>query len=165
MCSRFTELSDSISDGKVLKLPGIIFQSHMNLGYPCLRWPSMAPLDDLIHPFLLAFENGLDTTVPAIFHPTFHPEPESFLLSVLAEEDSLDPPFNDDPRPYLSHISIYIVDGTPSFIGGDLKPFHRQSLPASRNADATLPSPTRRKGKGGGTIEDKITIDHSLNQR
>jgi len=68
----------------------------------------MAPLDNLLHPLLLAFKDGLDTAVPEVFHPTFHTEPESCLLSVVAEEDSLDPPFNDDPRPYLFHINIIL---------------------------------------------------------
>jgi hypothetical protein len=72
----------------------------------------MTPLDDLLHPFLLAFENCLDTTVPAIFHPTFHPEPESCLLSVVAEEDSLDPPFNDDSHPYLFHMDLKTITGS-----------------------------------------------------
>jgi hypothetical protein len=64
----------------------------------------MTPLDDLILPFLIALKESLNTAIPAIFDPTFHPQPESHLLRVVAEENPLDPSFNDDPRPYLFHM-------------------------------------------------------------
>ena len=85
----------------------------------------MAPLDDLIHSFLIAFKDSLHTAIPAVFHPTFHPQSKSDLLSMVAEKDSLDPSFNDHPRPYFFHIN-YVMDVAPPFIGGDPKPFRRQ---------------------------------------
>ncbi len=86
----------------------------------------MAPLNDLIYAFLITFKDSLDTAIPSISHPTLHSPFKSHFLSVVTKEDPLDPPFNDDPRPYFFHINIYIVDGVTSFIGGDLKPFRRQ---------------------------------------
>jgi len=71
----------------------------------------MAPLDDLIHSFLIAFKNSLDTAIPAVFHPTFHPQSKSDLLSMVAEEDSLDPSFNNDPCPHLFHIDLKTITG------------------------------------------------------
>jgi len=66
----------------------------------------MAPLDDLIHLLPIAFKDSLDTAISSVFNPTLHPQPKSRLLSVLAKEDSLNPPFNDDPCPYLFHCNI-----------------------------------------------------------
>ena len=66
----------------------------------------MAPLDDLVHAFLIAFENSLDATIPAIFNPTFYPKPKSRFLSVVAKEDSLNPPFDDDVCSHLFHIDL-----------------------------------------------------------
>jgi hypothetical protein len=68
----------------------------------------MAPLDDLIHAFLVAFKDSLDGAVPAVLNPTFHLESESHLLSVMAKEDALDPPFNDDVCPHLFHIGLLL---------------------------------------------------------
>jgi hypothetical protein len=72
----------------------------------------MAPLDDLIHPFLIAFKKSLYTTVSAVFNPTFHSQFKSRFLSVVTEEDSLDPSFNDDPRPYFFHMDLETITGS-----------------------------------------------------
>jgi len=73
----------------------------------------MAPLDDLIHLFLITFKDSLHTAVPAVFNPTFHPQSESHLLGVMAEKDSLNPSLNDYPCPYLFHIDLKIIIGSP----------------------------------------------------
>lgn len=72
----------------------------------------MAPLDDLIHILPITFKDSLDTAIPSVFDPTLHPQPKSRILSVLAKEDSLNPPFNDDPCPCLSHIDLKIIMGS-----------------------------------------------------
>jgi hypothetical protein len=72
----------------------------------------MAPLNDLIHSFLIAFKDGLYAAVPAVFNPTLYPQSKSRLLSVVAEEDSLNPPFNDYPCPYLFHIDLKTITGS-----------------------------------------------------
>jgi len=69
----------------------------------------MTPLNHLIHPFLIAFKNSLNTAIPAVFNPTLHPESKSRLLGVVAEEDSLNPSFNNDPCPYLFHIDLKTI--------------------------------------------------------
>lgn len=66
----------------------------------------MAPLDNLIYLFPVAFKNGFYAAIPAVFNPSFHPQPKGRGLSVVAEENSLDPSFNDDPCPYLFHIDL-----------------------------------------------------------
>jgi hypothetical protein len=71
----------------------------------------MAPLDELIHAFLIALKNGLYTAIPAVLNPTLYPQSKSHLLSVMAKEDSLDPPFNDDACPHLFHIDLTIITG------------------------------------------------------
>jgi hypothetical protein len=71
----------------------------------------MAPLDDPIHKVLITFKNGLHTAIPAVLNPTLDPKSESRLLSVVAEEDSLNPPFNDDVCPHLFHIGLSIITG------------------------------------------------------
>jgi hypothetical protein len=65
----------------------------------------MAPLDDPIDLFLIALKDSLDTAIPAVFHPAFNTQFKSCLLSVVTEEDPLDPSFDDDPRPDLFHIN------------------------------------------------------------
>jgi hypothetical protein len=78
----------------------------MNFCHPCLRWATVAPLDELIHTFLIAFKDSLYGAIPAVFDPTFYPKSKSHLLSVVAKKDSLDPPFNDDVCPHLFHIGL-----------------------------------------------------------
>ena len=85
---------------------------EMNLCYPCLRWTSMAPLDDLIHSVPIAFKGGLYTAVPTVFNPTFYPQSESHLMSMVAEKDSLNHSFNDYPCPYLFHIDLETITGS-----------------------------------------------------
>jgi len=63
-------------------------------------------MNDLIHPVLVAFKDSLDGAVPAVLHPTFQSKPGSRLLSVMAEEDSLDPSFDDDPHSDLFHLDL-----------------------------------------------------------
>jgi len=72
----------------------------------------MAPLDDLLHPFLITFKDSLYTAIPPVYHPTFHPQFKSHLLSVVAKKNSLDPSFNDDPYPYLFHIDLKTITGS-----------------------------------------------------
>jgi hypothetical protein len=72
----------------------------------------MAPLDDLLHPFLITFKDSLYTTVSAVFNPTFHPQFKSCLLSVVTKEDSLDPSLNDYPCPHLFHIDLKTITGS-----------------------------------------------------
>jgi len=96
----------SIGDREVLKLTHIIFQIRMNFCHPRFRWATMAPLDDLIHSFLIAFKNRLDTAIPAVSNPAFYSQFKSHLLSVVAEENSLDSSFNDDVCPHLFHIDL-----------------------------------------------------------
>jgi hypothetical protein len=71
----------------------------------------MAPLDDLIHSFLIAFKDSFHGAVPAVFNPTVHSKSKGHLLSVMAEEDSLDPSFNDNACPYLFHLHLTIITG------------------------------------------------------
>ena len=85
---------------------------EMNLCYTCLGRAPMAPLDDLIYPFFVPFEDSLNTAVPTVFNPTFHPQSEGHLLSVVTEKDSLNPSFNDYPCPYLFHIDLEIITGS-----------------------------------------------------
>ncbi len=66
----------------------------------------MAPLDDLIHLLPITFKESLDTAIPSVFDPTFYPKSKSRILSVVAEENSLDPSFNDYPCPDLFHIDL-----------------------------------------------------------
>jgi len=66
----------------------------------------VAPLDDLIHSFLITLKNGLYTAIPAVLDPTHYSQFKSHLLSVVAKKDSLDPPFNDDMCPHLFHIGL-----------------------------------------------------------
>ena len=68
----------------------------------------MAPLDNLIYLFPVAFKNGFYAAIPAVFNPSFHPQPKGRGLSVVAEENSLDPSFNDDSYPYLFHIDLAV---------------------------------------------------------
>jgi hypothetical protein len=84
----------------------------MNFCHPCFRWATVAPLDDLIHPFLIALKNRLYAAVPAVFNPTLHPQFKSHLLSVVPKKDSLDPPFNDDVCPHLFHIDLKATIGS-----------------------------------------------------
>jgi hypothetical protein len=72
----------------------------------------MAPLDDLIHAFLIALKNGLYTAIPAVLNPTLYPQSKSHLLSVMAKEDSLDPPFNDYTCPHFFHIDLETTTGS-----------------------------------------------------
>jgi len=72
----------------------------------------MAPLDDLIHSFLIAFKDSLYATVSAVFYPTFHSQSKSHLLSVVTKEDALNSSFNDDPRPHLFHIDLKTITGS-----------------------------------------------------
>ena len=115
----------------------------------------MAPLDDLIHSFLIAFKDSLDTAIASVFHPTFYPKFKGRLLSMVAEKDSLDPSFNNHPCPYFFHIN-YVMDVAPPFIGGRSK-----TIPSAINADATPISVT--SAENGLTL--KIITDFSLNQR
>ena len=71
----------------------------------------MAPLDDLVHPFFIPFKNGLNTAVPPVPDPAVHPQSKSHLLGMLAEEDTLNPSFNDHPCPYLFHIDLKVIIG------------------------------------------------------
>jgi hypothetical protein len=72
----------------------------------------MAPLEDLIHPLLVPFKNGLNTTVPAVLDPTFHTQSKSHLLGMVTKEDALDPSFNDHPCPYLFHFDLKTIIGS-----------------------------------------------------
>jgi len=72
----------------------------------------MAPLDDLIHSLLIALKNGFHAAIPAVLNPASHPYPKSRPLGVVAEEDSLNPSFNDHPCPHLSHIDFTIITGS-----------------------------------------------------
>jgi hypothetical protein len=69
----------------------------------------MAPLDDLIHSFLIAFKDSLYGAVPSVLNPTVHSKPKGHLLSVVAKEDSLDPSLNNYPCPYLFHVDLTIT--------------------------------------------------------
>jgi hypothetical protein len=71
----------------------------------------MAPLDDLIHSFFVPFKNSLNETISPILHPSLNPQPKSYPLGVVAKEDTLDPPFNDHPGPYLFHVDLKIIIG------------------------------------------------------
>jgi hypothetical protein len=102
----FREHGWSISDIKLFKLASVILHGYTNVSHFCLRGTSMAPLDDLIHFLPITFKDSLDTAISSVFNPTFHPQLKSRLLSVVAEEDSLNPPFNDDPYPYLFHSNL-----------------------------------------------------------
>ena len=84
----------------------------MNFRDPCLRWATVAPLDDLIHSFLITLKNGLYTAIPAVLDPTHYSQFKSHLLSVVAKKDSLDPPFNDDMCPHLFHIGLKATTGS-----------------------------------------------------
>lgn len=84
----------------------------MNFCHPCLRWATVAPLDELIHTFLIAFKDSLYTTIPAVFNPALYAQFKSRLLSVVAKKDSLDPPFNDDVCPHLFHIGLKATTGS-----------------------------------------------------
>jgi hypothetical protein len=66
----------------------------------------MAPLDDLIHSFLIAFKDGLYGAIPAVPNPTLYSKFNCHLLSVVPKENSLDPSFNDDACPHLFHIDL-----------------------------------------------------------
>jgi hypothetical protein len=72
----------------------------------------MAPLDDLIHPLFVPFKNSLNGTIPPILHPSPYTQPKRYFLGMLAEEDALDPPFNNHPCPYLLHVDLKIIIGT-----------------------------------------------------
>jgi hypothetical protein len=63
----------------------------------------MAPLDDLIYLILIAFKDGFHTTVPAVFDPALQTQLESHILSMITEEDPLDPSFNDCSCPHFFH--------------------------------------------------------------
>ena len=78
----------------------------MNFCHPCLRWATVAPLDDLIHAFLIAFKDSFYPAIPAVFDPTLYSQFKSHLFGVVAKKDSLDPPFNDDVCPHLFHIGL-----------------------------------------------------------
>ncbi len=76
----------------------------MNFCHLCFGWATVAPLDHLIHLFLIAFENSLYGAISAVFNPAVYSQFKSHLLSVVPEEDPLDSPFNDDACPYFFHI-------------------------------------------------------------
>jgi hypothetical protein len=73
----------------------------------------MAPLDDLIHSFFIPFEDSLNSTVPAVFDPTFHTQSKCCLLGLMTEKDPLDPSFNDDPCPDLFHNDLKTITRSP----------------------------------------------------
>jgi len=72
----------------------------------------MAPLDDLIDSFLIAFKDSFNATVPVVLNPTLYSQSKSYVLSVVAEKDSLNPPFNHYPSPYLFHIDLKTITGS-----------------------------------------------------
>lgn len=78
----------------------------MNFCHPCFRWAKVAPLDDLIHSVLIAFENSLYGAIPAVLNPAVYSQFKSHLLSMVPKENPLDPPFNDDACPHLFHIDL-----------------------------------------------------------
>ena len=98
--------SRSISDREVLKLSGILLPNHTDVFYSCLGGTSMAPLNDLIHLFPIALKDRFDTTIPAVFNPAVYTQPESCRLGMMAKKDSLNPSFDNDPCPYLFHVSL-----------------------------------------------------------
>ena len=90
----------------------------------------MAPLDDLIHSFPIAFKDGFDAAVPAVLNPTFYPQSEHHLLRVVPEKDSLHPSFNDHPCPYLFHMNPLRKRRSAPIYWARSKPSRR--LPLSR---------------------------------
>ncbi len=96
----------SISDGKVVKFAHRTLPGHTDLFHSRLRWAAVAPLNDLIHPVLIAFKESLYGAVPAVLNPAFDSKSRSHLLSMVAEEDSLDSAFNHEACSYLLHIDL-----------------------------------------------------------
>ena len=147
---------ESISDGKILKLPGVNLPIDMDPGHSCLRGTPTAPFDNLIHSFPIAFKDSFDAAVPAVFHPACYPQSERHLLSVVAEEDSLNPSFNDDPCPYFFHVNLrYDADEVIGDTHRDVSP-RPLSLPTGRQGG-------RERERGLRSFE--IITDFSLNQR
>ena len=83
----------------------------MNFCHFCFGWATVAPLDDLIDSFLIAFKNSLYAAIPAVLNPAVYSQFKSHPLSMVPEENPLDPPFNDDACPYLFHIDLTIITG------------------------------------------------------
>ena len=122
--------SRSISDREIFKLSGILLPDHTDVFHSCLGRTPMAPLDDLIHLFPIALKDRLDTAIPAVFNRPIYPRPKSHILSMLAKEDSLNPPFNDDPCPYLSHIDLAgMCPASPPPLGWGRGVQYRRKLP------------------------------------
>ena len=71
----------------------------------------MAPLNHLIHLCLVSFEEDFHPAIPSILHPALQAQKVSHLLRVDAEEDPLNPSFNNDPRPNFFHIDLSIITG------------------------------------------------------
>jgi hypothetical protein len=63
----------------------------------------------------MAFKDGFHPTVPAVFDPALQAQMESHLLSMIAEEDPMDPSFNDCSCPHLFHcnLTLYKIPLTP----------------------------------------------------
>jgi len=69
----------------------------------------MAPLDDLVHTILVAFEDGFHGSVPTVSDPTFEAQLGGQLLGMMAEEHPLNASLNDDPGPHLFHVALEIT--------------------------------------------------------
>jgi hypothetical protein len=101
----FSTVSQSVPvvDEKVFEFAGIVLPINMhfpNVG-PC--WPLMTPGNHLFHVFFGSFKNGLNASIPSIFHPSRKVYGPCLIPGVCSKVYTLNHPADNDMGPDHGH--------------------------------------------------------------
>lgn len=98
----------SVCDGEVVELPQILLPIVINALDMSTWRPLMAPIDHLLNPILVPFEESFHRSIPPIFYPSEDAELIGHLPRTVAEENALNPsPYNDPGSDLLRLLALF----------------------------------------------------------